>query len=144
PAQMAYLREHPEAMGNAVEELLRYDGPVERATIRFAAHDTELGGQQLRRGDAVTVVLGSANRDAEQFAHANQLDLQRQENRHLAFGYGVHYCIGAPLARMEGRIALNTLLQRLPNLRLAAPVAELQWRFNPILRGMHHLPVAWD
>lgn len=142
--QLAYLRAHPDEMGAAVEELLRYDGPVERATIRFAAEDTELGGQQLRRGDAVTVVLGSANRDAEQFAHAEQLDLQRPENRHLAFGYGVHYCIGAPLARMEGRIALNTLLQRLPKLRLAAPVEHLSWRFNPILRGMHDLPVRWD
>lgn len=142
--QLAYLRAHPDEMGAAVEELLRYDGPVERATIRFAAEDTELGGQQLRRGDAVTVVLGSANRDAEQFAHAEQLDLQRPENRHLAFGYGVHYCIGAPLARMEGRIALNTLLQRLPKLRLDAPVEHLSWRFNPILRGMHDLPVRWD
>lgn len=144
PEQLAYLREHPETMGNAVEELLRYDGPVERATIRFAAHDTELGGQQMRRGDAVTVVLGSANRDETHFAHADQLDLQRQDNRHLAFGYGVHYCVGAPLARMEGRIGLNTLLQRLPNLRLAAPIEQLHWRFNPILRGMHHLPVRWD
>lgn len=144
PDQLTYLQQHPEAMGAAVEELLRFDGPVERATIRFAVEDTELGGQQLRRGDAVTVVLGSANRDRAQFAHAEKLDLQRPDNRHLAFGYGVHYCVGAPLARMEGRIALNTLVQRLPNLRLAAPVETLQWRFNPILRGMHHLPVAWD
>ncbi|MEZ4676890.1 MAG: cytochrome P450 [Caldilineaceae bacterium] len=144
PAQLAYLRAHPDAMGVAVEELLRYDGPVERATMRFAAEDTLLGGQQLRRGDAVAVVLAGANRDETHFAHANQLDLQREDNRHLAFGYGIHYCVGAPLARMEGRIALNTLLQRLPGLRLAAPVETLHWRFNPILRGMQQLPVAWN
>ena len=144
PDQLALLKADPTLMPNAVEELLRYDGPVERATLRFAAEDLQLGGQQIRRGEALAVVLGSANRDAAQFAQPDTLDVTRDNSRHLAFGYGVHYCVGAPLARMEGRIALTTLLQRLPNLRLAAPVEELTWRFNPILRGMNHLPVAWD
>jgi cytochrome P450 len=144
PDQLAYLRAHPERMADAVEELLRYDGPVERATLRFAACDTTLGGQLIKRGQPVAVALASVNRDESHFQHANQLDLTREDNRHMAFGYGVHYCVGAPLARMEGRIALSTLLCRLPGLRLAAPVETLHWRFNPILRGMQHLPVAWD
>jgi len=143
PTQLLYLRNHPEAMAPAVEELLRYDGPVERATLRFAATDTELAGKQIKRGEAIAVILGSANRDERAFANGETLDITREENRHMAFGYGVHYCVGAPLARMEGRIALNTLLQRLPGLRLALPVEHLQWRFNPILRGMQELPVAW-
>lgn len=144
PDQLALLKADPTLMPNAVEELLRYDGPVERATLRFAAEDLKLGGQPIRRGEALVVVLGSANRDAAQFNQPDTLDVTRDNSRHLAFGYGVHYCVGAPLARLEGRIALTTLLRRLPNLRLAAPVEELTWRFNPILRGMNHLPVAWD
>lgn len=143
PDQLALLKADPSLMANAIEELLRYDGPVERATLRFAAEDLELGGQQIRRSEALAVVLASANRDAAQFDQPDTLDLTRDNSRHLAFGYGVHYCVGAPLARMEGRIALTTLLRRLPNLRLAAPVEALTWRFNPILRGLHHLPVAW-
>ncbi len=144
PDQLAMLQENPALMASAVEELLRYDGPVERATMRFAAEDITLRGQLIRRSEPVVVVLGSADRDPAQFGQPDTLDITRDNSRHLAFGYGIHYCVGAPLARMEGRIAFNTLLARLPNLRLAAPVAALTWRFNPILRGMHHLPVAWD
>lgn len=144
PDQLARLKADPALMPNAVEELLRFDGPVERATLRFAAVDVELGGQIIRRGQPVSVVLGGADRDPAQFAQPDTLDLTRDTSRHLAFGYGVHYCVGAPLARMEGRIALNTLLYRLPNLRLVTAVETLHWRFNPILRGMQHLPVAWD
>ncbi len=144
PEQLALLRDQPERMAEAVEELLRYDGPVERTTLRFAAMDTELAGKLIKRGEAIAVVLASVNHDETHFQAADQLDLTRTDNRHMAFGYGVHYCVGAPLARMEGRIALSTLLRRLPGLRLAAPVEALHWRFNPILRGMQHLPVAWD
>ncbi|MEZ4868537.1 MAG: cytochrome P450 [Caldilineaceae bacterium] len=144
PEQLRRLRDNPALTPQAVEELLRYDGPVERATMRFAAEDLTLGDAQIRRGEPIIVVLDSANRDSAQFAAADTLDIAREDNRHLAFGYGVHYCVGAPLARMEGRIALDTLLRRLPNLRLAAPVESLHWRFNPILRGMQHLPVAWE
>lgn len=144
PDQLARLKANPDLMPNAIEELLRYDGPVERATLRFAAVDVELGGQTIRRSEPVAVVLAGADRDPAHFANPDTLDLTRDNSRHLAFGYGVHYCVGAPLARLEGRIALDTLLRRLPNLRLAAPVEALAWRFNPILRGMSHLPVAWD
>lgn len=144
PDQLARLKANPDLMPNAIEELLRYDGPVERATLRFAAVDVELGGQTIRRSEPVAVVLAGADRDPAHFANPDTLDLTRDNSRHLAFGYGVHYCVGAPLARLEGRIALDTLLRRLPNLRLAAPVEVLTWRFNPILRGMSHLPVAWD
>jgi len=144
PEQLARLKRDPSRIDGAIEELLRYDGPVERATMRFAAEDVELGGQHIRRGEAVSVVLSSANRDAAQFPAADTLDLAREPNRHLAFGMGAHYCLGAPLARMEGAIAINTLLRRLSNLRLAVPVAALEWNTVPILRGMTHMPVAWD
>jgi len=144
PDQLAQLKNNPALMPAAIEEFLRYDGPVERATMRFAAEDVELGGQLIRRGQPVNVVLAGTGRDPAQFANPDQLDLTRENNRHLGFGFGVHYCVGAPLARMEGRIALDTLLRRLPNLRLAVPVDTLEWRVTPIIRGAQGLPVAWD
>ncbi|MEZ4711472.1 MAG: cytochrome P450 [Caldilineaceae bacterium] len=144
PAQLAKLKAEPSLIESAVEELLRYDGPVDRATMRFAAEDVELGGQLIRRGQAVSVALTSANRDAAYFAQPDEVDIARADNRHLAFGFGVHYCVGAPLARMEGQIAINTLVQRLPNLRLAVAVEELQWGTVPIIRGMKHMPVEWE
>ena len=144
PEQLAKLKADPSLIEAAVEELLRYDGPVDRATMRFAAEDVELGGQLIQRGQAVAVALTSANRDADQFAHPDEVDITRPDNRHLAFGFGVHYCVGAPLARMEGQIAINTLVQRLPNLRLTVPANELKWGTVPIIRGMKHMPVAWD
>lgn len=143
PEQLAKLHANPHLIESAVEELLRYDGPVETATIRFAAEDIELGGKLLRRGDAVNVTITSANRDESRYTHAESLDIERQNNRHLAFGMGVHYCVGAPLARMEGQIAINTLIQRLPKLRLAVPVEELTWSNAVVIRGMKHMPVAW-
>lgn len=143
PEQLAKLQANPHLIESAVEELLRYDGPVETATIRFAAEDVELGGKLIRRGEAVNVTVTSANRDESRYAHAESLDIERQNNRHLAFGMGVHYCVGAPLARMEGQIAINTLIQRLPNLRLAVPVEDLQWSNAVVIRGMKHMPVAW-
>ena len=143
PDQFALLKSQPELMPNAVEEFLRYDGPVERATPRFATEDIEIGGQLIRRGEAVFVVLGGADRDPAEFPQPDQVDVTREDNRHLAFGFGVHYCLGAPLARLEGRIALNTLLARLPNLRLAVPPDELTWRPNTFLRGLQGIPVVW-
>ena len=144
PEQLAKLKADPSLIEAAVEELLRYDGPVDRATMRFAAEDVELGGQLIQRGQAVAVALTSANRDPDQFAQPDEVDITRPDNRHLAFGFGVHYCVGAPLARMEGQIAINTLVQRLPNLRLTVPADELKWGTVPIIRGMKHMPVAWD
>lgn len=144
PEQLALLRAQPDLAEGAVEEIIRYDGPVERATMRFAARDVEMDGQTIRRGDAVTLVLAAADRDPAHFAEPDRFDILRTNNRHLGFGLGIHYCLGAPLARLEGKIALSTLLQRLPNLRLAAPLETLRWRKIPILRGLHHLPVVWD
>jgi cytochrome P450 len=144
PVQMELLKNDPSLIESAIEELLRYDGPVERATMRFAAADVKIGGHLIRRGETVAVVLSSANRDAVQHARADELDITRDSNRHLAFGMGVHYCLGAPLARMEGKIAINTLLRRLPGLRLTAPIDSLEWTLVPILRGVQHMPVAWD
>jgi cytochrome P450 len=143
PDQLERLKREPALIDGAIEELLRYDGPVETSTPRWAAEDVEIGGQRIRRGQQVEVVLAAANRDPAQFAQPDRLDITRQDNRHLDFGLGLHYCLGAPLARMEGRIALMKLLQRLPQLRLAAPVKRLQWLRLPPVRGLRSLPVRW-
>jgi cytochrome P450 len=131
-------------MQSAVEELLRYDSPVERPITRLAATDVELGGQTIRRGELVIAVIGSANRDPAQFADADTLDLDRADNKHVGFGRGPHYCLGAPLARLEAEIALTALFERLPTLRLAISESDLYWRPIPIFRSLASLPVAWD
>jgi cytochrome P450 len=143
PELADHLRQHPEQMPEAVEEFLRYDSPVERAVTRFVTEDFELGGKLLRRGDLVIVVLASANRDERQHEQPDQLDIHRENKNHLAFGRGVHYCLGAPLARMEAEIALNTLLRRLPNLRLAVAVEELTYRQVPLFHSLKSLPVTF-
>ncbi|WP_242584251.1 cytochrome P450 [Streptomyces sp. MST-110588] len=133
-----------ELLATGVEELLRYDGPVELATWRFATRDLTLGGQRIAEGDPVLVVLAAADRDPERFAGPDTLDLGRRDNPHLGYGHGIHYCLGAPLARLEGQTALAALLTRLPGLRLAADPQELRWRGGLIMRGLRTLPVAWD
>jgi cytochrome P450 len=143
--QLAELRADPSLVPSAVEELLRYDSPVERAITRWAATDVELGGERISRGDLVIAVIGSANRDPEQFPNADQLDLRREPlGKHVGFGRGPHYCLGAPLARLETEIALVPLLRRLPNLRLAIARDDLYWRPIPLFRSLASLPVAWD
>ena len=127
-----------------VEELLRYDGPVEMATWRYATQALTVGGQEIPAGDPVLVVLAAANRDPERFAGPDVLDLSRRDNQHLGYGHGIHYCLGAPLARLEGQAALATLLTRLPDLRLAADPAELRWRGGLIMRGLRTLPVEFS
>ena len=144
PALLERLRSEPAAIPHALEELIRFDGPVERATMRFAACDVALHGQTIRRGDAVSLVLASANRDPALVERPDELDLDRPVVRHLGFGHGSHYCLGAPLARLEGRVALAALLRRLPGLRLAAPLETLKWQTNPIVRGVKRLPVVWE
>ncbi|MYU24904.1 cytochrome P450 [Streptomyces sp. SID8352] len=126
-----------------VEELLRYDGPVELATWRFATRPLSLGGQDIAAGDPVLVVLAAADRDPERFADPDTLDLTRRDNQHLGYGHGIHYCLGAPLARLEGRTALDTLFTRLPDLELAADPEELRWRGGLIMRGLRTLPVSF-
>jgi cytochrome P450 len=143
PEAWRLLAQDSAQMEAAVEEFLRHDGPVERALVRWAAQDTVLGGHQIKKGDMVIGIVASANRDPEHFAQPEKLDLQRGPQRHLAFGHGAHYCLGAPLARLEGEIALSTLLRRLPNLRLTVPESELIWRTVPIFRGLMTLPVSW-
>jgi cytochrome P450 len=141
--QRAELERDPTLIAPAIEELLRFDGPVERALNRWAAQDVELGGKTIRRGEGIIVILGSADRDPGRFRNPNVLDFTREDNKHVAFGRGSHYCLGAPLARLEAEIALTTLLRRLPGLRLAVPVDELSWRPVPLFRSLVTLPVAW-
>ncbi len=143
PAQYRYLQAHPEHIRSAVEELLRYHGPIERTTTRFAAADVTLGGQQIRQGDVVVVVVASANRDPERYPCPETLDVARTDTHHLGFGYGIHYCLGAPLARLESEVALRVLMARLPEVRLCVPASSLAWYAVPALRGMLRMPVAW-
>ncbi|MEU7118726.1 cytochrome P450 family protein [Streptomyces zaomyceticus] len=126
-----------------IEELLRYDGPVEMATWRYATESLVIGGQEVPAGDPVLVVLAAADRDPDRFDGPDTLDLARRDNQHLGYGHGIHYCLGAPLARLEGQTALATLLTRLPDLRLAADPAELRWRGGLIMRGLRTLPVEF-
>jgi cytochrome P450 len=144
PDELERLKADPSLMRTAVEELLRYDSPVERTIARWVTEDTQLGGHAIARGNLVIAVVGSANRDDAQFPAADVLDLGRAENRHVGFGRGPHFCLGAPLARLETEIALETLLRRLPNLRLDIAEDDLYWRPIPLFRSLAALPVAWD
>ncbi|WP_405820451.1 cytochrome P450 [Streptomyces sp. NBC_00838] len=148
PEQRARLQRSLDAgesalLATGIEELLRYDGPVELATWRYATEPVELGGQDVAVGDPVLVVLAAADRDPERFADPDRLDLSRGDNKHLGYGHGIHYCLGAPLARLEGQTALRTLLTRLPDLRLAVDPFDLRWRGGLIMRGLRTLPVQF-
>jgi cytochrome P450 len=141
PAELDRLRKDPGLIKPAVEELLRYDSPVQMASERYAREEVTIAGIAIGRGATVHAMLGSANRDERQFDHADDLDITREPNRHLAFGQGVHYCVGAPLARLEGQIAINTLLRRFPEIKLAVPPKALRRRRGLGLRGLVALPV---
>ncbi len=143
PEQLLILQERPGLWSTAVEELLRFDGPVETSTTRWVRQDFMFQGHAMRRGDVVRVVLASANRDASHFTQPDVFDVARGDNRHLAFGMGIHYCLGAPLARLEGEIGLQTLFCHFPRLRLAVPVNQLEWRSGILFRGLKALPVTW-
>jgi cytochrome P450 PksS len=142
PDQLTRLREEPALIESAVEELLRMATPVDVATERYAREEMELAGVTIPRGALVLVAIVSANADESRFPEPEQLDIARGEQRHLAFGLGPHYCLGAPLARMEARVALAALIQHFPQLRLAVPVEQLQWRPGVSLRGLGSLPVS--
>jgi cytochrome P450 len=143
PEQMKRLRHEPLLVKPAVEELLRYTSPVEMATERYAREDVEIKGTTIPRGELVLAVLGSANRDERHFEDPDVLDLARDPNRHLAFGRGgVHHCLGAPLARMEGQIAISAFLRRFPEARLIAAPQSLRWRRGVFLRGLQKLPLV--
>ncbi|MFK0735521.1 MAG: cytochrome P450 [Gloeotrichia echinulata HAB0833] len=140
PDALKLLRTHPELIPAGIEELLRYDNPVQLVT-RWAFADVEIGGKLIRRGDSVGLMLGSANRDPARFPNPEVLDLQRQDSRHCGFGGGIHFCIGSALARAEGQIALNVLLNRLPDLRLVDE--KVEWTNNIVFHGPKHLRVAF-
>jgi cytochrome P450 len=140
PDQMELLRRNPIIIQSAVEEILRYDSPVQQ-TARIAMEDVEIGGKTIRAGENVLVSFGAANRDPAQFSKPDQLNLIRDENHHLAFGDSIHYCLGAALARLQGQIAINTLMQRLPDLKLNTD--KLEWRKNINIRGLKSLPVSF-
>jgi len=144
PEQLVRLRNDPALIKPAVEELLRYDSPVQMATERYAREDITVAGVTIPKGGLVFAVLASANRDHRQFDRPDLLDLAREPNRHLAFGHGAHYCIGSSLARLEGQIALDTLLLRAPDLKLAVPPQALRQRPSLILRGLESLPVTFS
>ncbi|MEC4888351.1 MAG: cytochrome P450 [Scytonema sp. PMC 1070.18] len=140
PESYKLLRSHPELLPNAIEELIRYDSPVQMVT-RWAYADVEIGGKTIQRGDSVGLMLGSANRDPARFQNPDVLDLQREDSKHSGFGSGIHFCLGSALARAEGQIALNVLLNRLPELRLLDE--KIQWADNIVFHGPKHLRVAF-
>ena len=140
PAQAALLRADPSLLHGAVEELLRYDGPVP-ATMKVATADVHIRGRTIHRGDMVVPFLASANRDPRQFPDPDTLDVRRQPERHVAFAAGIHYCLGAWLARVEARVVLDTVFRRLPGLALAP--GEPKWKPMIFLRGLEALPVTW-
>jgi len=135
------LREDPSLIPAAVEEFLRLESPVETATSRTAMEPVTYGGVTIPAGAMVAVSLLSADRDAERFPSPGEFDLNRPDNQHLAFGFGVHYCLGAPLARLEAQIAFTDLLAAFPNIRLAVPPADVTWRPGTLIRGTVALPV---
>ncbi|HZH79385.1 MAG TPA: cytochrome P450, partial [Archangium sp.] len=142
PEQLERLRKDPTLIEPAVEELLRYASPVEVSTERFAREEFSMGGVTIPPGELVFAVLASANRDERQFKDPDTLDLGREPNKHVSFGMGIHYCLGAPLARLEGQIAIQTLVNRFPDLRLSKPVESLKWRTGALIRGPKRLPVS--
>jgi cytochrome P450 PksS len=144
PEQLHKLQHDPGLMPTAVEELLRFASPVETATERYARQEMAIAGVTIPRGEMVFAVIASANRDERVFADPDRLDITRTPNKHLSFGLGAHYCVGAALARMEGQIALGTLLRRAPELRLAVGPRTLRWRPGLVLRGLERLPVALE
>jgi cytochrome P450 len=140
PDQLRALAADPALIQTGVEELLRFDGPVQR-TGRMTMADVEIGGKPIPKGSIVAAVIGAANRDPAHFADPDRLDVARQENRHIAFGFGIHFCLGAPLARIEGQVAIGTLLRRMPALKLVSDTPE--WRESSVLRGLKTLPVTF-
>ena len=141
PEQLQKLWNDPSLVVPAVEELLRYAGPVQ-CTARVATEDLQIGGKAVKEGQVVFTMLAAANRDPAHFRDPEKLDISRQNNHHVAFGSGVHSCLGQPLARLEARIAFSTLAKRIPTPRIAAN--ELEWGPSFILRGLRSLPITFD
>ncbi|MBG9792801.1 cytochrome P450 [Paenibacillus dendritiformis] len=144
PDELDTLRNTPSLMDSAIEELLRFMGPVEFATNRWIGEDYEWNGKLISKGDMVLVALASANRDPEFFKQPDRLNLSRERNHHIAFGMGIHHCLGAPLARLEGRIAISTLLRRRSGMKLAVPPERLEWQPTYLMRGFASLPLQFQ
>jgi cytochrome P450 len=144
PDQLDRLRAEPGLIKPAVEELLRYAGPVDLATERFAREGVTIAGVTIPRGSMVYAVLASANRDERQFPDPDRLDITREPNRHLSFGLGPHFCLGAPLARLEAQVAISALLRRAKGIRLGVPTGALRWRRGLVIRALASLPVIGD
>jgi cytochrome P450 PksS len=142
PEQRELLMREPTLAASAVEEVLRYASPLDMTTQRFAREDMTIGSVKIPQGELVLAVLGSANHDETQFPNPETFDITRQPNKHIAFGQGAHFCLGAPLARLEGQIALTTLFRRFPDLRLAQAPESLRWRKSLIIRGLEELRLA--
>jgi cytochrome P450 len=142
PDQFNLLRGDPSLLPGAIEEFLRFESPVNLATLRYTKSPLRLGEMEIPAGEFVLVSLGSANRDGGRFGEPDRLDVTRKSAGHAAFGHGIHYCLGAPLARLEGQIAIGHLIERFPKLTLAAEPAELTWRESTIIRGLLELPVT--
>lgn len=140
PEQMQALRDNPARMENAVEEMMRYDNPVQ-VTYRVAAEDVAMDGKEIQQGQIVNLLLGAANRDPARFSDPDHFDITRADTHHIGFGAGIHYCIGSSLARLEGQIVFDRFLQRFPNLRLETDT--LEWQEHPTFRGLKSLPVAF-
>ncbi|GHG45689.1 cytochrome P450 [Amycolatopsis bullii] len=143
PEQLAALRADPALTPGAVEEIMRYDGPVDSSLLRVALEDVWLGGVLVRRGEAVLAHVGAANRDENAFPSATEFDIRRKDAQQLGFGHGIHFCLGAALARLEGEIALRALVDRLPGLALAVPWETITWRPPLSVRGPEEVPVTW-
>jgi cytochrome P450 len=141
--QLQKLRSDPSLIKPAVEELLRYDGPVETSTERFAREDVAIGQTVISKGEMVMAVIAAADHDPQRFPDPETLGITRTDNKHLAVGKGIRFCLGAPLARMEGQIAIGTLLRRMPNLRLKDAPESLTWRPGLVLYGLRGLPVTF-
>jgi cytochrome P450 len=141
PSELAKVRANPDLAKNAVEEILRYWGPLDTTLPRFATEDVAIDGVKVAQGETILIGLSSANHDPERFANPETFDITREDaNRHIAFGKGIHVCLGAPLARMEGDVALTTLLARYPELRLAVSAEEIRWKPG-FLRALEALPL---
>jgi vitamin D3 1,25-hydroxylase len=143
PAQMELLKQKPELMPGAIEEILRYDGPVQ-STIRFTRENMNLGGTELPANLGCFIILAAANHDPAQFPDADRFDITRSPNEHVALGEGIHFCIGAPLARMEGAIAIGAMLERFPRIRMKDPAAPVSYKGSYFLRGLANLTMAID
>ncbi|MPQ24462.1 cytochrome P450 family protein [Bacillus paralicheniformis] len=143
PDQLEKLRQHPDLIDSAIEEALRFYSPVELTTLRWAAEPFTLHGQEIKRKDVIIISLASANRDDTVFPNADRFDIERKDNRHLAFGHGSHFCLGAPLARLEAKIAIQTLLRRFEHIEIKGEREQIKWKGNFLMRALEELPLCF-